>query len=191
MLEQRHLTHFHWDLDPQEWKHNNTQKAIDYVEKQVGAMTGRNVLLMHDIKKATVEGAAGDPRLDRHRERRARGEPQAPDPDHPELGARGSAASGSASPAWIRDATPDPFAWGSALANVLPVMTASEDVLIVGAGPTGLVLALWLAKLGVRARIVDKATAAAARRRARSRSRPARSSSTSRSGSPTRSSPRA
>jgi 2-polyprenyl-6-methoxyphenol hydroxylase-like FAD-dependent oxidoreductase len=31
------------------------------------------------------------------------------------------------------------------------------DVLIVGAGPTGLVLALWLAKLGVRARIVDKA----------------------------------
>src|SRR5215469_18230645 len=29
-------------------------------------------------------------------------------------------------------------------------------VLIVGAGPTGLVLALWLAKLGVRARIIDK-----------------------------------
>lgn len=30
------------------------------------------------------------------------------------------------------------------------------DVLIVGAGPTGLVLALWLAKLGVRSRIIDK-----------------------------------
>ncbi len=55
LLAERHLAHFHWDLDPQEWKHNNTQKAIDYVEKQVGKMTGRNVLLMHDVKTATVE----------------------------------------------------------------------------------------------------------------------------------------
>jgi 2-polyprenyl-6-methoxyphenol hydroxylase-like FAD-dependent oxidoreductase len=31
-----------------------------------------------------------------------------------------------------------------------------SDVLIIGAGPTGLVLALWLAKLGVRLRIIDK-----------------------------------
>jgi 2-polyprenyl-6-methoxyphenol hydroxylase-like FAD-dependent oxidoreductase len=30
------------------------------------------------------------------------------------------------------------------------------DVLIVGAGPTGLVLALWLTKMGVRVRIIDK-----------------------------------
>jgi peptidoglycan/xylan/chitin deacetylase (PgdA/CDA1 family) len=55
MLDERHLGHFHWDLDPQEWKHGSKQKAIDYVEKHVGEMTGRNVLLMHDIKKATVE----------------------------------------------------------------------------------------------------------------------------------------
>jgi 2-polyprenyl-6-methoxyphenol hydroxylase-like FAD-dependent oxidoreductase len=33
---------------------------------------------------------------------------------------------------------------------------AETDVLIVGAGPTGLVLALWLTKLGVRVRIIDK-----------------------------------
>src|SRR5271163_4991944 len=30
------------------------------------------------------------------------------------------------------------------------------EVLIVGAGPTGLVLALWLTRLGVRVRIVDQ-----------------------------------
>src|SRR5258708_2146798 len=34
--------------------------------------------------------------------------------------------------------------------------TADVSVLIVGAGPTGLVLALWLTKLGVRVRIIDK-----------------------------------
>ena len=33
---------------------------------------------------------------------------------------------------------------------------ADTAILIVGAGPTGLVLALWLAKMGVRARIIDK-----------------------------------
>lgn len=35
----------------------------------------------------------------------------------------------------------------------------STDVLIAGAGPTGLVLALWLTRQGVRVRIVDKAPA--------------------------------
>jgi 2-polyprenyl-6-methoxyphenol hydroxylase-like FAD-dependent oxidoreductase len=34
--------------------------------------------------------------------------------------------------------------------------TDDTEVLIVGAGPTGLVLAIWLARLGVRIRIVDK-----------------------------------
>src|SRR5437870_11405569 len=32
----------------------------------------------------------------------------------------------------------------------------NTDVLIVGSGPTGLVLALWLTRLGVRVRIIDK-----------------------------------
>src|SRR5215467_9846090 len=35
---------------------------------------------------------------------------------------------------------------------------AHSDVLIVGAGPTGLVLSLWLSKLGVKPRIIDKAS---------------------------------
>ena len=47
-------------------------------------------------------------------------------------------------------------------------MAAAEpvEVLIVGAGPTGLVLALWLTRLGVQVRIVDHAAAPATTSRA-------------------------
>jgi 2-polyprenyl-6-methoxyphenol hydroxylase-like FAD-dependent oxidoreductase len=38
---------------------------------------------------------------------------------------------------------------------------ADIDVLVVGAGPTGLVLALWLTRLGVRVRVLDRAEQAA------------------------------
>jgi peptidoglycan-N-acetylglucosamine deacetylase len=55
MLAERHLEHFHWDLDPQEWKHGNADRAVKYVTGEVGKMTGRSVLLMHDIKQATVK----------------------------------------------------------------------------------------------------------------------------------------
>ena len=34
--------------------------------------------------------------------------------------------------------------------------TSEVDVLVVGAGPAGLMLALWMARLGVKTRIVDK-----------------------------------
>src|SRR3984957_4407716 len=37
-----------------------------------------------------------------------------------------------------------------------PSSQPDTDVLIVGAGPTGLVLALWLARLCTRVRIIDK-----------------------------------
>ncbi len=43
---------------------------------------------------------------------------------------------------------------------------SETEVLIAGAGPTGLVLALWLAKLGVKLRIVDKAPKAGTTSRA-------------------------
>jgi peptidoglycan/xylan/chitin deacetylase (PgdA/CDA1 family) len=55
LLDERHLQHFHWDLDPQEWRHGDTKSAIAYVEQRVGKMTGRSVLLMHDVKHATVK----------------------------------------------------------------------------------------------------------------------------------------
>jgi len=37
-------------------------------------------------------------------------------------------------------------------------LSRDTEVLIIGAGPTGLVLALWLTRLGVRVRIIDKVT---------------------------------
>ena len=55
LLEERGLHHFHWDLDPQEWKHHSGPKAVAYVEKHLAEMKGRNVLLMHDIHQATVD----------------------------------------------------------------------------------------------------------------------------------------
>lgn len=55
LLADRRLTHFHWDIDPQDWKGGNARRVASYVEAQIGRMTGRNVLLMHDVKKATVE----------------------------------------------------------------------------------------------------------------------------------------
>src|SRR6266481_4912677 len=43
---------------------------------------------------------------------------------------------------------------------------AQTDVLVIGAGPTGLVLALWLTRLGVRVRIIDKTAEAGTTSRA-------------------------
>ena len=55
LLAERHLTHFHWDLDPQEWRRGSRKKTVEYLTKVLGKMTGRNVLLMHDTKRTTVE----------------------------------------------------------------------------------------------------------------------------------------
>jgi peptidoglycan/xylan/chitin deacetylase (PgdA/CDA1 family) len=55
MLAERGLAHFHWDLDPQEWKHNDAARAVRYVTGELARASGREVLLMHDIKTATVK----------------------------------------------------------------------------------------------------------------------------------------
>ena len=54
MLEERHIEHFHWDLDPQEWRHGNVDKTVKYVTGELARAHGRAVLLMHDIKPVTV-----------------------------------------------------------------------------------------------------------------------------------------
>ena len=54
LLDERHLSHFHWDLDPQEWKHGDPARTVRYVTGELGRAYGRDVLLMHDIKKATT-----------------------------------------------------------------------------------------------------------------------------------------
>lgn len=55
MLEERKVKHFHWDLDPQEWKHGKVDKTVSYVTKELSRAGGRAVLLLHDVKKVTVE----------------------------------------------------------------------------------------------------------------------------------------
>jgi 2-polyprenyl-6-methoxyphenol hydroxylase-like FAD-dependent oxidoreductase len=39
--------------------------------------------------------------------------------------------------------------------NISPPIDRETQVLIVGAGPTGLVLALWLTRQGIRVRIIE------------------------------------
>jgi peptidoglycan-N-acetylglucosamine deacetylase len=119
MLAERGLTHFHWDLDPQEWRHNNAKKAYDYVTKQVGKMTGRNVLLMHDIKKATVEAL---PQIldwiDQENEaRRLAHKRRIRIIQSYEL-AEERLPPGELD--WLHDLAPDPVVWARAIASVLP-----------------------------------------------------------------------
>jgi peptidoglycan/xylan/chitin deacetylase (PgdA/CDA1 family) len=54
MLAERHLEHFHWDLDPQEWRHGNVARTVRYVTDHLAHATGRIVILMHDVKQVTV-----------------------------------------------------------------------------------------------------------------------------------------
>jgi len=54
LLAERSISHMHWDLDPQEWKHGDKAKTVSYVTGSLERSSGRNVLLMHDIKPVTV-----------------------------------------------------------------------------------------------------------------------------------------
>jgi peptidoglycan/xylan/chitin deacetylase (PgdA/CDA1 family) len=50
------VKHTGWDIDPQDWKLQNTVKVRDYVERWLRNMkSGRQILLMHDIHQCSVE----------------------------------------------------------------------------------------------------------------------------------------
>ncbi len=54
MFGERGLQHFYWDIDPQEWRTNNAKKTQWIVSWGLKRLKGRAVVLMHDIKWATV-----------------------------------------------------------------------------------------------------------------------------------------
>jgi peptidoglycan-N-acetylglucosamine deacetylase len=55
LLEQRHLDHFHWDIDAQEWKHPDPNRAAKYIITHIQHLQDRAVVLMHDTKVATTK----------------------------------------------------------------------------------------------------------------------------------------
>lgn len=54
LLAERHLDHFHWDIDAQEWKHPDPNRAAKYIITHIQKLQDRAVILMHDTKIATT-----------------------------------------------------------------------------------------------------------------------------------------
>ncbi|MBX3160211.1 MAG: polysaccharide deacetylase family protein [Deltaproteobacteria bacterium] len=56
MLAERHLAHFHWDIDSQEWKKDRTvEKVVKMITNDIARAQSRSVVLMHDTKKIVVQ----------------------------------------------------------------------------------------------------------------------------------------
>ena len=53
VLDELDLVHFHWDIDPQEWRGLGPKATAAKVIQQLARLDGRAVLLMHDTKFAT------------------------------------------------------------------------------------------------------------------------------------------
>lgn len=54
ILGELDISHFHWDIDPQEWQHHNDKLTAAYVLGRARRLTGRAVVLMHDIHPVTA-----------------------------------------------------------------------------------------------------------------------------------------
>jgi peptidoglycan/xylan/chitin deacetylase (PgdA/CDA1 family) len=53
-LERLHLRHFHWDIDPQEWRNRGPSFTAAEVIRKLTWLRGRAVLIMHDTKETTL-----------------------------------------------------------------------------------------------------------------------------------------
>jgi peptidoglycan/xylan/chitin deacetylase (PgdA/CDA1 family) len=54
-LAERHIMHWYWDIDSQEWRHNNAKRAYGYITASLNRLQSRAVVLMHDTKIATAK----------------------------------------------------------------------------------------------------------------------------------------
>lgn len=54
-LDERGITHFYWDIDPQEWRTGSAKLTEKRVTRALERLQGRAILLMHDTKPATVK----------------------------------------------------------------------------------------------------------------------------------------
>ena len=48
------LAHFHWDIDPQEWRNRGPRFIVAKVIRKLTYLRGRAVLIMHDTKPNTI-----------------------------------------------------------------------------------------------------------------------------------------
>lgn len=54
LLNERGLSHTHWDMDPREWLDHDSERVASYFISKLRRLDGRAVILMHDTKLVTV-----------------------------------------------------------------------------------------------------------------------------------------
>lgn len=53
-LAARGLPDIGWNIDPQDWKHDDEEAVFEYLTRKVSQLRGRGILLMHDTHSASV-----------------------------------------------------------------------------------------------------------------------------------------
>ncbi|MBI4508387.1 MAG: polysaccharide deacetylase family protein [Deltaproteobacteria bacterium] len=54
MLAKRGIRHLHWDMDPREYLHHDSDATRRYLVRKLSKLTGRAVILMHDTQVTTT-----------------------------------------------------------------------------------------------------------------------------------------